>query len=108
LYDGYRPKFEYVCSYCSTEYARDFKIKTEEKFCSRACAGKHRRLFRKPQSTGKISGKRNYERRLTKEQALEIYHRTDKSLQGLAEEYNIPKNNIWFIKKKKTYKWIHE
>jgi hypothetical protein len=103
LYDGYKPKFEYICSYCKTLYARDIKIKTEEKFCSRECAGKHRKLFRKP----KLTGNGNYKRQLTKEQALEIYNRVDKSLQGLAEEYNIPKNNIWFIKQKKTYKWIH-
>ena len=46
-------------------------------------------------------------RQLTKEQALEIFHRTDKSLQVLADEFNIPKNNICFIKQKKTYRWIH-
>ena len=103
LYDGYKPKFDYSCSHCGIIYSTDIEKKTREKFCSRVCAGKHRKLNRRPQTK-----KGNQSRLLTKEQALEIYYRTDKSLQGLAEEYSIPKNNIWFIKKKKTYKWIHE
>ena len=40
LYDGYKPKYSYVCSCCSTEFSRDKKLKTDVVFCSRTCAGK--------------------------------------------------------------------
>lgn len=40
LYDGYKPKYNYVCSHCATEFSRDFKLKTDVVFCSRRCAGK--------------------------------------------------------------------
>lgn len=105
LYDHYKPKFSHNCDYCQTLFDTDRKIKTETKFCSRSCAGKYRKKF----NTSKVDAKNGkYKRFLDKETALQIFHRTDKSLQGLAEEYGIPKNNIWFIKQKKTYKWIHE
>jgi hypothetical protein len=102
LYDGYKPKYNYVCNHCSSEFSRDKKLKTVEVFCSRVCTGKYRKLLRISSVTPI-----KMDRKFTKEQALEIYNRTDKSLQGLADEYNADKNSIWFIKKKKTYKWIH-
>lgn len=40
LYDGYKPKYNYVCSCCSIEFSRDKKLKTDVAFCSRTCAGK--------------------------------------------------------------------
>jgi hypothetical protein len=40
LYDGYKPKYDYICGYCSTEFSRDKKLKTDVVFCSRTCAGK--------------------------------------------------------------------
>lgn len=40
LYDGYRPKYNYVCSHCSTTFSRDKVLKTSVVFCSRTCAGK--------------------------------------------------------------------
>lgn len=43
LYDGYKPKYTHICSYCQTEFETDRKIKTETKFCSRICAGKYRK-----------------------------------------------------------------
>jgi len=106
LYDEYKPKYSYVCSHCHTSYSKDKKLITKEVFCTNICAGKYRKEHRSQRNYSNI--KINCKRRLTKEQALEIFYRTDKSLQGLAEEYNIPKNNIWFIKQKRTYKWIHE
>ena len=105
LYDNYKPKYNYVCNHCSAEFNKDKILKTETVFCNRICAGKYRKAHRNPQQPKMIKSSK---RLLTKEQALEIFYRTDKSLQGLAEEYKIPKNNIWFIKQKKTYKWIHE
>jgi len=105
LYDEYKPKYSYMCSHCAAEFSKDRLITTTELFCGRSCAGKYRKAHRKSQLPKMIKSSK---RRLTKEQALEIFHRTDKSLQGLADEFNIPKNNIWFIKQKKTYRWIHE
>ena len=47
LYDGYKPKYNYVCSCCSTEFSRDKKLKTDVVFCSRTCAGKgHKGRFK--------------------------------------------------------------
>jgi hypothetical protein len=40
LYDGFKPKYEYLCSHCSQPFYRNSKIKTNVKFCSRLCAGK--------------------------------------------------------------------
>jgi len=105
LYDGYKPKYSYICSHCNIVFSKDRLIESKEVFCGRSCAGKYRKAHRRPQLPKMIKSSK---RRLTKEQALEIYHRTDKSLQGLADEFNIPKNNIWFIKQKRTYRWIHE
>ena len=105
LYDEYTPKYSYSCSNCNIVFNRDKVSITKELFCGRSCAGKYRKAHLNPQKPKMIKTSR---RQLTKEQALEIFHRTDKSLQGLAEEFNIPKNNIWFIKQKKTYRWIHE
>jgi hypothetical protein len=39
LYDEYSPVFNYVCNHCNTEFGRNHRIKTENKFCSRVCAG---------------------------------------------------------------------
>lgn len=105
LYDNYKPKYSHACNCCKIVFETDRKIKTETKFCSRSCAGKYRKEHNK-EKINVESG--NYKRSLDKATALEIFNRTDKSLQGLAEEYKLPKNNIWFIKQKKTYKWIHE
>jgi len=43
LYDGYRPKYTHQCDWCSNKFETDRKIKTENKFCSRQCAGKFRK-----------------------------------------------------------------
>lgn len=40
LYDGYKPKYNYVCSHCSITFSRDRKSKTDVVFCSQYCAGK--------------------------------------------------------------------
>lgn len=105
LYDDYRPKYWHQCDCCKIGFKTDRKIKTAIRFCSRSCAGK----YRKKHNFGNIDVEQGkYKRILDKKTALEIYYRSDKSLQGLAEEYNLTKNAIWFIKQKKTYKWIHE
>lgn len=104
LYDEYKPKYSYTCSHCNTPYETDKVLKTDTGFCSRSCAGKFRKKNNRPPSNLRTA---NYKRALTKEKALEIFYRNDKSLQELASEYNVTKNTVWFLKQKKSYKWIH-
>jgi hypothetical protein len=106
LYDEYKPKFSYTCTECNAVYHSEKVLKTDTNFCNRSCAGKYRKKFRKYNLLN-VESKR-YKRRLDKQTALEIYYKNDKSLQDLAEEYNLSKNAIWFLKNKKSYKWIHE
>jgi hypothetical protein len=40
LYDGYKPKYEYCCSYCSTSFVSDKKRKTQITYCCRSCSMK--------------------------------------------------------------------
>jgi predicted nucleic acid-binding Zn ribbon protein len=105
LYDEYKPTYSYTCSHCKTEYKTDNVLKTDTGFCSRSCAGKFRKKHNKPPSNLETA---NYKRALSKEKALEIFYRSDKSLKELADEYNITKNTVWFLKQKKSYKWIHD
>lgn len=103
LYDSYFPKYKYSCSYCNQMFNVDKKRNTIDIFCSRVCAGKHRFLNRVSHiETSTLK----YKRRFTKEEALAIFI-DQRSTQLIANEYNITKNAIWFIKTKKTYKWIH-
>lgn len=104
LYDDYSPRYCYVCSYCKTNFTKDKEAKTPDKFCSRSCAGKFRNLNK---SLLVDISALQYRRRFTKEEALAIFQDT-RSTQIIATEYNTTKNTIWFIKSKKTYKWIHQ
>lgn len=105
LYDEYKPKYSYTCSNCKTQYETDKVLKTNTGFCSRSCAGKYRKAVNKVSAFDKETA--NYKREFTKQIALEIYNRNDTSLLQLAKEYNTTKNVVWFIKTKRTYKWIH-
>jgi hypothetical protein len=105
LYDEYKPKYSYTCSHCKTQYETEKVLKTDTGFCSRSCAGKYRKASNKINAFDKETA--NYKREFTKQVALEIYNRNDKSLQQLAKEYKTTKNVVWFIKTKRTYKWIH-
>lgn len=103
LYDGYKPSFTYRCSNCHQSYDSD-KIKSSMSFCSRSCAGK----YRKTQNSSSIDREHcKYTRNLSKEIALEIYY-SDKTLKELSTIYEVSSQAIWFIKNKKTYKWIHK
>ena len=42
LYDGYRPKFDYICNHCNKSFSKDKILTTTSVFCSRECAGKER------------------------------------------------------------------
>lgn len=46
--------------------------------------------------------------KLSRMQVLEIFERTDKTYKGLAEEYEISKEMVAAIKKKRTYRWVHD
>lgn len=110
LYDSYSPKYSYICSNCKNTFERDITLKTENKFCCRRCAGLFRKQFMK--QFKKVNHKftdianSSYKRRFSKDEALKIFN-SEKSLQLLANEYNTTKNSIWFIKTKRSYKWIH-
>ena len=39
LYDKYKPKYKYVCEYCSNTYYTDKKKKSNISYCSQKCAG---------------------------------------------------------------------
>ena len=106
LYDEYKPTYSYVCSNCNLLYSSDKLRRTETGFCSRKCAGQFRKKHKSVNSHNRETA--NYKREFSKQVALEIFSRADKSLQQLAEEYNTTKNAIWFIKTKRTYKWIHD
>ena len=54
LYDGYKPKYSYVCNHCSAEFSRDKKLKTDVVFCSRTCCGKGHK------GVGNLIGKNQY------------------------------------------------
>lgn len=43
LYDEYKPKFIYQCSFCGEEFGRDRKSKYEKVCCSRSCSLKMNR-----------------------------------------------------------------
>jgi len=106
LYDNYKPKYSYICSYCEKHYDSEKIAKTITNFCCRVCAGKYRKSVRRKENVGKENS--HYKRQFSKKTALEIYYRTDKSLAELAQDYNTTKNVVWFIKTKRTYKWIHD
>jgi DNA-directed RNA polymerase subunit RPC12/RpoP len=111
LYDDYKPKYTYVCSFCNKEFSRDKKLKNncKEAFCNQSCSGKKRLLQNKDKPNSGQFGKRiDSASKLTKEQALYIYYATNKTSKELAKEFNINQSAVWFVKQKKTYKWIHE
>lgn len=43
LYDNYKPKYSHICDCCKIKFETDRKKTTENKFCSRSCAGKYRK-----------------------------------------------------------------
>ena len=44
LYDEYKPKYNITCDCCNIEFTTDKKRKTKNKFCSRICSGKYRKI----------------------------------------------------------------
>ena len=103
LYDEYSPTYTYVCDHCLTSFSTDVRKKTDVIFCSRVCAGKGH-TGRSNDTIAKIDCKR----KLSKDDALAVFNRTGKSLSKIAAEFGVNKNDVWLIKQKKTYKWIHD
>ncbi len=104
LYDGYKPSYAYTCYQCDESFGRDKRLKTELVFCSRKCAG----LFRKStKSNREVTESSNYTRQLTKETALAVFN-AEGSYSEIAAIFELKKNNVWAIKTKLFYKWIHQ
>lgn len=116
LYDDYKPKYTYTCSFCGNEFKTDKKSKLILHFCGRVCSGKFRQKNNTKNGTQLKPNKGQFghpdnehnEIKLTKEEALYIYYEENKSHNELAKEFNLKKTMIHFIKNKKTYKWIHD
>ena len=108
LYDDYKPKYSYTCNECHSVFERDKILKTTIKFCSWKCGGIFRSKINKSNNTPIKVESGNYKRTFSKEEALSIYNNQVESLQQIADRYNVNKNSIWFIKQKKSYKWIHK
>lgn len=87
LYDDYKPKYSYTCTYCNSVYERDFAIKTNERFCSRICAGKYRNLNSKPIKK-------------------EMYEKISSSLKKYYETHGKGKENYTPYKRKSKRCWI--
>jgi hypothetical protein len=109
LYDDYKPKYSFICDYCFSNYETDRKPskKSKNKFCSRVCAGKY---HIKTVDPAKINDAENgkYKRQLTKEQALVIFwDNSNRTYEELGKDYGVSRNAVWWIKAKKSYKWIH-
>lgn len=51
LYDGYKPKYSYVCECCGKSFERKYKIDAKHIACSRSCSLKMNR---------QVSGKNQY------------------------------------------------
>jgi hypothetical protein len=102
LYDEYKPKYVYTCAHCQSSITTDKKRKTMEVFCSRVCAGKATR------TNAKEIENAQYKRSFSKDEALTIFYDESASLAKLAEKYKTTKNSVWFIKSKRSYKWIHD
>lgn len=55
LYDGFKPKFEYVCSFCKNEFNSEKKRKTDIVYCSRSCSLKGTALLHREENSIKVS-----------------------------------------------------
>ena len=44
LYDDFKPKFNYLCSFCKKEFNRDKIAKSKDTLCSKSCSMKFNRL----------------------------------------------------------------
>ena len=55
LYDDYKPKYEYSCSFCKTIFQTDRKRNTENIYCCRSCSMKSTASINREENNKKIS-----------------------------------------------------
>lgn len=55
LYDNYKSKFKYVCSFCKTEFETDRKRNTEYVYCCRSCSLKGTASIHREENKKKVS-----------------------------------------------------
>lgn len=55
LYDNYRPKYVYCCSFCSNNFETDRRRTTEQVYCGRSCSMKGTASLNREQNKEKIS-----------------------------------------------------
>lgn len=108
LYDGYKPKYNYVCKECNNNFSKDIKLKSNNVFCNRICGAKYAQKIGQQPDKKHQSNKGLCKPKLTKEDALSIFHNQTNSLMELAEKYNLNRSAVIAIRAKKTYRWIHE
>jgi hypothetical protein len=107
LYDDYKPKYTYICSFCNKNFNRDNKAKNNQKeiFCNISCSVNYRHKLNRNKN-GNFS--HEYKPSLTKDEALYIFNEKELTLSQLAEKFNISIVAINAIKTLRTYKWIHD
>lgn len=55
LYDTYKPKYNYVCSFCKANFNSDHKRNTEHVYCSRSCSLKGTAALHRTENSKKVS-----------------------------------------------------
>lgn len=103
LYDGYKPKYELVCSQCETKFQRDHKPRENKDnvvFCGRRCSGKYRTIKNHAQGSCKghvASLKSRGTTKLTPEQIQSIF-KDGRSYRKIAKDYGVHKSMVGHIK----------
>ena len=109
LYDGYKPKYELVCSQCETKFQRDHKPRENKDnvvFCSRRCSGKYRTIKNHAQGSCKghvASLKPRGATKLTPEQIRCIFQ-DSRSYSKIAKDYGVHKSMVGHIKTGRVHK----
>lgn len=111
LYDGYKPKYDLVCSCCNTKFQRDHKPrknKDDVVFCGRSCSGKYR--FAKNYDLGIYKGhvaslKPRGAGKLTPEQIRSIF-KDSRSYSKIAKDYGVHTSMVGHIKTGRVHKGL--
>lgn len=108
LYDGYKPKYDLVCSCCNTKFQREHKPrknKDDVVFCGRSCSGKYRTIKNHAQGSCKgniASLKPRGATKLTPEQVRSIF-KDSRSYSTIARDYGVHTSMVGHIKTG----WVH-
>ena len=98
LYDGYKPKYNYMCNQCSINFPSETKRKTKIVFCSNSCSGK---FFMEKRRDNGFKSAPPYVCKITDQQAVEIFQLAG-TYKEIAEQYHISKALVGLIKNKKV------